>query len=329
MSATCSATTPWIRLQWRRSFWHGSRAEVVLDPQVGNDMSNLKRMRALQTFRAKLLQLAALGCFGSVHTGQLLSEVASLAPVNPRTAFYLRYGPSPATGSVNLAPGFRLYSVTLVRSPAGPVVGQQTRWFAVRARRRRGVWVEPLGPSSAYWYLPGIRARRPPPLRLRFPPSAAYWRLVWWLGASHTNHTNMVVAAASRAALVRTTAAVQRRPAACAALAPNLHRTPGHAWCLPIPHRTVLTAELPITVQGKRRYVPFDLTLGQALPDLGVANPRSLLLTLRVWRRFRGRLAPLRFDRRSTAILQIPVMAGDQFRWQPASPRPHSPPRKP
>lgn len=278
-------------------------------------MSNLMRMRALERFRAKLFRLEARGCFDAARTGALMAEVASAAPVNPKTAFYLRYGPSPATGSVNLAPGFRLHAVTLVRSPHGHLVGQQTAWFAVRARRRAGVWVQRLGEPTIHWFFPRRRARRPQALRLRFPPAAAYWRLVWWLGASKTDHSNMVVAAASRAALVRATAAVQTRPAACAALAPDAGAGRRLAWCLPIGRSTVLTAELPMKVQGKRRYVPFDLTLAQALNNLGVANPASVLPTLRFWRRFRGRLAPLQFNRHNSAILGVPVMAGDEIRW--------------
>ncbi len=278
-------------------------------------MSNLMRMRALKAFRSRLFRLEARGCFDAARAGTLMDEVASAAPVSPVTAFYLRYGPSPATGVVNLAPGFRLHAVTLVRSRRGRVVGQQTAWFAVRARRGAGVRVQPLSRPKIRLYLSHLRARRPGPLLLRFPRPARYWRLAWWLGASKANHSNMVVAAASRAALQRATAAVQTYPAACAALAPRGGAGRRLAWCLPISRSTVLTAELPIRVQGRRRYVPFDLTLAQALNDLGIANPASLLPKLRVWRRFRGHPAPLRFDRRSAAILAVPLMAGDEIRW--------------
>ncbi|MGH9473237.1 MAG: hypothetical protein ACRD13_09310 [Terriglobales bacterium] len=272
-------------------------------------MPPLHRLDDLARFRTAVLNRQAEGCFGAAGTAEILAALATSTAMSPKEAFYLRYGPSPVTGYVNLEPGFRLQATTLLQTRRGAVVGQQTQWFRCRGRPGGGIAITPVGRPQTRWYL-SARPQRPPRLRLFTPAAARYWRLLWWLGASRANHFNMIVAAENRAALARATRQLRINPGSCA------HWAMRGAWCQPLPRRTVLTAEIHIGANGRPAYVPFDFTIGQAMVFLGVADPAATLRTLRVWRRFDGRSVPIAFSASSPIILNVPLMMGDRLRWR-------------
>lgn len=302
----CTIQTPVLTLAWR-----GSKAYLVPDLGPTGNMTNLTAARDLEKFQADVFQLQERGCFNAQDVSRLLSALANSAPMRPDMAFSLRYGPSLATGYVDLVPGFRLEDVTLIKDSSGRAVGERTVWYRVLAGGGDGVRVFRAGRPKVRWYAGRGAAQPPPLLDLNFPEAAQNWRLAWWLSASKADHFILVIAAANRSALESSTAYLERTPGDC----PNVGATVQGTWCRLLSPDTVLTAELPIVAQSHTVYVPLTTTVATALMSLGVANPASVLPVLRVWRRLGANLCPIRFDSHSDAILKLPLMAGDQLRW--------------
>ncbi len=75
------------------------------------------------------------------------------------------------------------------------------------------------------------------------------------------------------------------------------------------------SAELNVRVNGKRQYFPIGTTIQTLLNTLTPDERSKALRTLRIERRFRGRLYPVEFRLGSPSVPQLALVAGDRIRW--------------
>lgn len=284
----------------------GSVAEVAPATSIAN-LFALPLLRDVQSFHNAIDHLSTNGCLSAAAADAILARITQTVPLPPALALYIRYGTFLSSDFIELLPGFRLKAVLAMRGANGHLAGYETDWYNVGPRPQGGEVIRRNGERRRALFSSRTRNPVPAPLNLNFPVAAKNLGLVMLIAQSSADHPVLIVGARSKAALDAAAARVHQSPALCATLG-------GDAWCRVVPYGSMVTAEIPVKLQGHATYVPLGLTIGEAISNTGI-DPAAQLQHLEILRKYRSRSLPIRFDRRQTAILGLPLVPGDSVRW--------------
>jgi len=274
---------------------------------------------------------------GCIEIGEgivLASRIAELLPADPRAATTLLHPNAAFAGYVDLGPENRLKVVgPILREGAKPsasaigdpkttvsggklnlelrasadLIGYETAWFAIQP-----VAGKP-GAQIAFLYADDnidgkqSRAGKPRLDYFQFAPDAAFYRLFYLTRVSRADHDIAVLSAPTKADLEIRTASFAADPAICT--------TSAQGWCVLIPRESAVVPHLVVTAGGAEIAVIAGGTVRDALKAAGVAQPASVVATLRVQRHFAGKLSPVVFERNREEILELPLAGGEDLRW--------------
>jgi hypothetical protein len=275
----------------------------------------------------------AQGCVGPGAGLRLAAAIAEALPLKPAEAYRLLHAGDVRYGYVDLGPENRLQTFTpIMREGAAPdapiletvsasgsgatidlavrstpnLLGVETAWFALIPKAPApGFTIRPL---SAERNIQGKVERSDVPLAdyLRFPATAAYFRLFYKADMNGVAVTEMVIAGATRAELDRQTKDVDARPELC--------EEPG-ALCAVIPPRAAVNPFLVVTVNGAEIALPTGASVASAIQAGGEKDPKRTLSTLAIFRLYGGKPTPVEFDRSDPEILRMPLGGGERISW--------------
>lgn len=221
-------------------------------------------------------------------------------PITPRASHQARYGCYVQTGYVDLEPSMRLKVVKPVFAKPGgeslqsEVTAQQGLNLTVRTNA--------TGVDIQYWEVKRRQASGVSLPETGFPPEINHYRLFFLARDLDSVRKITLIGARSRAALDTATAGLDaycgKRGSPCLAVSPGM----------------VIGAELPVTANGRRIYVPLGATIREALT--GGANAAHV----RIARYWQGRAIPVRVSvpgggRASQSWLMMPLNGGDSITW--------------
>lgn len=140
-------------------------------------------------------------------------------------------------------------------------------------------------------------------------PKHAFLRLYFQLRRSMKDHTTVLLLADTQGHLNEASGEFEENPEQFCSEPHN------DAHCLAFPKFTAVTAEVKLYLRKRPVYVPVSATVREALTAYGDVDPNAIAPHLRVRRLWSSRLVPVRFDKDSSAILALPVVAGDRISW--------------
>jgi hypothetical protein len=312
---------------------HADSGAVMIKPS-GREVRvtvNLAELRAepagwLENWAESLEQQ---GCI-SIGDGPILAaQVAEIVPLERGIAFSLLHPPE--RDYVDLNAGSRLKAVgPLFRAGAKPetraiesvasdagtltvkaspdLVGVETVWYAVEPYKNR--------PGARLVFLSAedrtgdVTTRRDHPQLdyLRFAPEAAFYRLFTITRLSQSNHDTLVLAAPGPSQLEQETKRLEADPSQCAGLAAS-------GACVEVPHDAALIKAPVVNANGTEMAVVGSGTVREVLLSAGVTQPKSVLATLHIEKRYLGRLTPVDFSRADPGVLDLPLSGGEVLRW--------------
>lgn len=185
--------------------------------------------------------------------------------------------------------GYQTSIYTLVPGPAGTLSLELADTTVKAAEPASG---EPVAPDL----LAGL-------------PKHAWFRLYFQLRHSMKDHTTVLLMAKTQGLLNEASGEFEENPDAFCA-APQKK-----AQCFAFPKYTAATAEVKLHVRKKTVFVPISSTLRDALHAYGDVDAQAVAPHLAIHRLWNSSLVPVRFDRKTTAILSLPVVAGDRITW--------------
>lgn len=137
-----------------------------------------------------------------------------------------------------------------------------------------------------------------------------YLRLYFQLRHSSASRGMVLLQAPSQGMLNEASGAFEEAPDKFCA-APD----PASARCVVFPKFSTVNAEVKVGVKKKFVYVPLGGTVADALAAYGVGDPKQIAHRLDLTRFWQFKTVPVKFDRDSTAILQLTVIGGDRITW--------------
>ncbi len=274
------------------------------------------------------------GCLSSGEGAALAEQIVESVPLNPSDAYRLLHAGSGVSGTLDLAPGYRLKLVSpILREGAGPGASALATEDVTGSDRKLSLTVKTSGDFLGYeisWY--GIEAKpsatgarvvfataeshignevtttqRPRTNYFVFPEGAAYYRLFYLTRVSQADHNIAILSAGSRGKLDQMTDAFNRDPEAYVKASPPS--------CAALPKEVAVTAYVGVTANGAPLDVTVASTVADALRAAGVRQPATVLPSLSVRRSYRGALAPVEFDRSKPDILTLILEGREDLRW--------------
>ncbi len=86
--------------------------------------------------------------------------------------------------------------------------------------------------------------------------------------------------------------------------------------CVLISREVAVTPYLAIRINGNDATCVHGGTVGRVIDESGgQGTARGVMPSLTILRPYAGRLVPVRFDRDSAAILDLPLFGGEEIRW--------------
>jgi len=277
--------------------------------------------------------LEAQGCIAPGEAVRLADGIAQSLPLEINAAFRLLYPDSLPTGMVELLPRVRLQVMMPIMAegaaPDAPIIeaatatvsgntvniearftgnllGYETALYSVRAKNHSaGVSIAPI---STERHINGQTERVPLPIHDYFLPlsSSSFYGLFYKGG--ETEFTALIVGARTKADLDRHTNLLKTGTASCETL--------NNEICVAIPKRVAINPMVLVTVNGAETRLNWGATLGTAIRTAGERQPNTLLPQLSVFKPYGDRMAPVEFDHRDPAILNLILMGGETISWK-------------
>ncbi len=312
----CGIQNELVELQW-----FGNTAEIRIKPDsyfaVPGDQRReevaprmyLDSVQNIQAFRRDLKGRVVNGCLRSDESQRITHTIAESFPLPPGISNLIRFGGGPS-GFVDLTPDLRLKVVMPVRRSDNTkeVVGYQIAYYRITSAptdARVKISFDSASTSESKEASTGQPASAQ---LLALPASFRFYRLVFRTALSSSDHLAVLLSADDEAALNEATRQFEmKRDPSCEAL--SLSR----ATCMTPAAATAVNLGFSVSVNGKQVFVPLGGTLSNALQ---AGEPESEIpATLRIWRLFRGRLRPVKFDRARQDMRGFLLVPGDTITW--------------
>ncbi len=245
----------------------------------------------LEAFREALSGKEDAGCLRDADGARLRQAITETFPFPPQIVAYLRFGTYTFTGSIDLMPGFLLRLV----SPAGADPDVSFYTIAGEAGDER-VRVRLLsGTGSA----------------MTIPENPAFYRYLYWTGASPHNFRTTILGAPDRKTLHDATSQFLSDPEGFCA-------KPGaQVFCQSVAASVGMNVGFYIRVNGSDVFVRMGGTISEAVGEarngLRVAGRQPLPQSVSVRRMFHGKLIPIKVDGAPNDILGLVAMPGDEI----------------
>jgi hypothetical protein len=140
-------------------------------------------------------------------------------------------------------------------------------------------------------------------------PENVCLRLYFQLRHSMKDHTTVLLMAKTQGLLNEASGEFEENP-------DQFCSTPHNdAHCLAFPKFTAVTAEVEVYVRKRAVYVPISATVREAIAAQGDADPQAVARHVKVERRWNLRLVPVHAEENSSALLNLPIVAGDRITW--------------
>jgi hypothetical protein len=140
-------------------------------------------------------------------------------------------------------------------------------------------------------------------------PKNVCLRLYFQLRHSMKDHSAVLLMAKTLGGLNEASGEFEENPDAFCATPHN------DAHCLAFPKFTAVTAEVKVHVRKRDVYVPISANLREAILAYGDVDPQAISPHVKLERLWNARVVPVHFDKKSVAILSLPVVAGDRITW--------------
>jgi hypothetical protein len=247
----------------------------------------------LEAFREALSAKEDAGCLRDADGARLRQTITETFPFPPQIIAYLRFGTYTYTGVIDLIPGFLLRVV----SPAAAEPDVSFYTIADASDERVRIKLD-SGAGKA----------------LAIPEAPAFYRYLYWTGASAHNFRSTILGAPDRKALHDATRQFLTDPEVyCAKPATGV-------FCESVAASVGLNVGFNIRVNGADVFVRIGGTISEALGEArnglrvtGRGQPLPQNVTVR--RMFHGKLIPIRVDGAPNDILGLVAVPGDEVTY--------------
>jgi hypothetical protein len=243
----------------------------------------------LQKFREALAAKEDAGCFRNDEAVKLRQAITEAFPISPQIAVYLRFGAYTQTSFFDLTPEFILRLVS-------PTDGAPDLSFYAITRapgeERMGITLL----SGAGKALTG-------------PETPAYFRYLYWTGASAHNFRATILGVPERKML---------RDATDKFLSdPDCEKHGAGVYCQSIAVTVGMNAGFYVHVNGRDVFVRIGGSIGEALGEARngmreLGRGQALPQNVTVRRMFHGKLIPVNVDGAANNIFSLVAMPGDE-----------------
>jgi len=262
-------------------------------------------------------------CFAPEVRPLMTMRVLEAVPLASGAGYRLMHGDDIHAGYIDLAPGFRLEVISPIVRPGTPegeplvqdagvdgndrslnvtlkaspnLVGHETAWYRLTQKAEGGSRIAAV---SAVATIRGIAMplEEPGTNHFKFGADSGYYRLFF----KPEQQRAVIVGVASRAALPLDTDSCGK---------------PGGPECTTMPQHVGVNPYLEVSVNGKPLAVPAHMppTVDAAI-RAAKARTQDVLATLSIAKPYRGKLAPLMFDRTSRDVLGLVLSGDEEIRW--------------
>jgi hypothetical protein len=273
-------------------------------------------------------EIEANGCVAPGAGSNLAERIAESLPLPPNAAFrllhsnlgdidlktrlqvispILKEGAAPDAATVEpVEISGKGASLTLTVKSSPNLIGYETAWYGVQPNPTGPGFT--IAPLFAERRIEGKVERRPQPSTnyFSFPPSAAFYRLVY--KAEQTEFTAFVVAAHTRSELEQRAKTLETGAGSCEKL--------GGELCIAIPMLVAVNQFVAVSVNGREIMVRWGAPVGEAIREAGERQPRAILPRLEVSKLYGSHLTPIEFDHSNPAILDMILTGGEAVSWK-------------
>jgi hypothetical protein len=265
----------------------------------------------IEKFRDAVASREDAGCLRDEESARLRQAITEMFAFPPQIAAYLRFGTYTQTGSIDLIPGFLLRLVT----PAGadPDVSFYSVLPPEKTASKGGCRLDSQ-PYKTDCVTGSVRIvlTSGAGKSLTVPETTAYFRYLYWTGASAHNFRTTILGAPDRNTLHDATGQFLSDPEGFCG------KSPAGVFCQSIPANVGMNVGFNVRVNGGDVFVRMGGTIGEALGEarngLRPMDRRQTLPTnVTVRRTFHGRSIPIKVDGQANDIFGLVAMPGDEI----------------
>jgi hypothetical protein len=289
-----------VRMKQETYFAPPPQQQVTQAPQAISITESGERvfvdsLARLEDFRQALAAKENAGCLRDTEAVHLRQAITEAFPFPPQIAAYLRFGTYGRTGFIDLIPGFNLRLV----SPSGKDF-EVSFYAATRVPGDERVRLALIsGPGKP----------------LTVPETPAFFRYLFWTGASAHNFRSTILGAPDRPAMDDATTRFLSDPEGFCPTPPS------GIFCQSIATTIGTNVGFNILINGHEVFVRMGGSLGEAIGEdrnglrlSGRSQPLPQNVTVR--RLFHGKLIPVKPDSAKNSILALIAMPGDQIKFR-------------
>ena len=274
------------------------------------------------------------GCLSRSQARSFTRRVMESVPLHLAHTYNVAFGRTRTAGFIDFHPGHKLKLVgpvfregavagqSAIESVAAPqadevaglqiearasadLIGYEESWYAVRSKRDGSLQ---LTHDRTMFFRDGEATLRDVPDRTGFDlvPASQYIRMVYLTRVADSgDHDVLFLVAGTRGELEARFAAIQEDPAQCLA-------ADSREWCRVGPNELALNLYVSVSLNGVERHVAPGSSLIGLLAETVNGRVIDTPQDLQVLRPYGDRLARIKFDRSSPAILSLPLLGGER-----------------
>jgi hypothetical protein len=264
---------------------------------------------AFDAFRTELSRLEERGCLKPGGGRVIAERVAESLPLPVMETLFYTYGYEPFRGYCEVHPDMRIHAqrALLARGPDGKerlVRIDRALYSVTREHGGEGLRFHLSERSGTEAALPGIDELRQPFYRF-------FYHIKFNDLSGKPQRTAVLLGAGSLRVLEQTTASLWKDPDLTCGRLTGID-------CVKSPAGQIVTAEVPVRLNGKRTVIPVSFTIGDVLRDRQALRPGKPVPKLELRRQYRGRLARVEFLT-PEPVLGLPLRSGDRLDWDAAA----------
>ncbi len=308
----CSIKGPWF------SFYPapGSKPQWIAEtPNAAaweRSSGAVDMMDQWQGFQSALFGLQQRHCFASPDEYLSAKQriAASLSPPSGDTLYY-RYGFGPG-GYVDLAPGMQLrIERDFFGARSTDYQGTTITNYEISGNDESGTAIKFLGVEKRSGSTTPVPTSSDAALATQFATGPRLRLFLLNLAVSaNTKAPAILIGASSKEDLTAPTQAIESDSAISCS---GLQRWP--VTCALFDGSVTVSPMLEVFVNGAPTYIPIGSRLWAVLPHVTNAQQAKLMRTLRLRRRFQGKLVDVKFVPDSNTLSQLLLFGGDRISW--------------
>ena len=257
-------------------------------------------------FRTELSRLEQEGCLRPGGGRAVAERVAESLPLPVMETLFYSYGYEPFRGYCEVHPDMRIDAQKALLEP-----GPDGKEKLVRIDRALYAVRREEGGEGLRFQLDkrtGTEAALPGLVQLHKPFYRFFYHIKFNDLSGTPQRTAVLLGADSLQKLEQTTASLWKDPDLTCGRLTDID-------CVKSPVGQIVTAQVPVRLNGKREVIPVSFTIGDVLRDHQAMRPGKPAPTFELQREYRGRLARVEFLTRQP-VLNVPIRSGDRLKWK-------------